>query len=150
MTTNMNVHFEGTIAKPAHLVFAALVDHRKLCKYFITRGSAPLEEGKTVQWVWEDKGAELSVEVKKIVPDQLVQFSWNATGAPSLVSIALKEGANTTTLTITEEGWPADDVAKVVQQSIGWTDFFCSLKAYLLFNVNLRSGKALAPNKAFL
>lgn len=146
----MNVHFEGTIAKPAQRIFAAITDHRKLCHYFITRGSAPLEEGKTVQWTWEDVGAELTVDVKKIVPNELIQFSWKATGEPSLVTIALKEAEGTTTLTISEEGWSEDDTAKVVQQSIGWTDFFCSLKAYLLFNVNLRNGKALAPNKAFL
>jgi uncharacterized protein YndB with AHSA1/START domain len=149
----MNVHFKGSIAKPIHLVFDAIVNHRKMCNYFISKGSGPMEEGKTVQWEWDNAGAMFDIAVKKVVPHSLVQFSWVATGGPSLVTIRLEEGAQqTTTITITEEGWAADESApaKAVQQSIGWTDFFCSLKAYLLFSVNLRSGKALAPNKAFL
>jgi uncharacterized protein YndB with AHSA1/START domain len=149
----MNVHFKGTIAKPAPLVFDAIVNPKKMCNYFISQGSGPMEEGKTVQWEWDDAGVRFDIAVKKVVPHSLVQFSWVATGGPSLVTIRLEEGVHqATTITITEEGWAADESApaKVVQQAIGWTDFFCSLKAYLLFHVNLRSGKALAPNKSFL
>jgi uncharacterized protein YndB with AHSA1/START domain len=149
----MNVHFQSTIAKPIHQVFDSIVNHKKMCNYFISSADGPMVEGTTVQWEWDDAGARFAIDVKKIVPHSLIQFSWVATGGPSLVTISLEENANhTTTVTITEEGWAADESApaKVVQQSIGWTDFFCSLKAYLLFNVNLRKGKALSQHKAFL
>jgi uncharacterized protein YndB with AHSA1/START domain len=149
----MNVYFEGTIAKPIHLVFDAIVDHRRMVHYFISRADGPMQEGRTVRWEWEDVGTALDIEVERIVPNSLIRFRWSATGVPSLVTIALEAtGNDTTRVRITEEGWEAGEekAAKVVQQSIGWTDFFCSLKAYLLFHVNLRKGKALAQHKAFL
>lgn len=51
-------------------------------------------------------------------------------------------------MTITETGWPMDDegVARALEQTAGWVDFLCSMKAYLVYGVNLREGRTPATH----
>ena len=149
----MQANYEDSISKPVSAVFNAIVDHRKMCNYFISTASGPIEEGKTVKWEWADVGASLDIKIKKVEANRLIQFEWSATGTPSQVEIKLEDkGGDSTAVTITEGSWDdtPEGATKVVQQSVGWTHFFLCLKAYLLFHVNLRTGRALAQRKSFL
>src|SRR5207244_8577105 len=55
---------------------------KKLSGYFTTGGSnGPLDQGKTVLWKFNDAGTEVMtvpVKVQKVVPNRLIQFSWEA------------------------------------------------------------------------
>ena len=48
-----------------------------------------------------------------------------------------------TEVEITESSYQnnIEGIKKVMQQTQGWTDFLCSLKAYLYTGINLRNGK---------
>jgi uncharacterized protein YndB with AHSA1/START domain len=68
---------QARIKKPVAEVFDAVRDPKKLSKYFATGGaSAPIEQGKTVKWSFHDFPGEFPVEIKKVVPNQLIVFEW--------------------------------------------------------------------------
>lgn len=134
------------ILKGSHEVFEAIIDPASMSRYFITSGSGRLETGRTVHWVFKDVGAELDVRVGRVEADRFVSFSWSASGVEALVEISLEpDGSDATMVYISESGWPMDEmrVARLVEQSKGWVQFLCSLKAYLEGGVDLRAGGRL-------
>jgi uncharacterized protein YndB with AHSA1/START domain len=139
----MDVNFEDVINKPVAEVFEAIVNPTHMAHYFISGADSPLVAGHTVNWEFADVGATVAVKVIDIQPDKHIVLEWHASGADTRVEISLSPlKAGKTAINITESGWPMDEagVAKALQQAIGWTDFCCCLKAYLLFGVNLRAG----------
>jgi len=67
------------IQKPVAEVFDAVRDPAKLSKYFTTGGATgSLDEGKTAIWRFADFPGEWPVQVKKVVPNQLIVFEWEA------------------------------------------------------------------------
>jgi uncharacterized protein YndB with AHSA1/START domain len=46
---SIQVKTQLSIAKPAHEVFEAIVDPRKMSQYFISSGSGRMESGQTVR-----------------------------------------------------------------------------------------------------
>ncbi|MDQ3192152.1 MAG: SRPBCC domain-containing protein [Bacteroidota bacterium] len=143
----MKVNFKDSIEKPIENVFNAIVDQNKMVNYFISKADSSLVEGKTVHWEFGDVGAKVSVEVKKIIENEQIVFIWAAAGKETEVIITLKKiNDDKTAINIIEQDWELNEenISRVLQQTTGWTDFFCCLKAYLLFNVNLRKGVKLS------
>lgn len=141
---NIPVNIQYLILKPINLVFKAIIDRDQISNYFTTEASSNLIEGKKVIWKWEDVGAQLEVEVLKVIENQMVVFKWQATGKPTKVTIELKaKEPNKTELHISEGTFTfsEEDVPKAIQQTQGWTDFVCCLKGFLYTGANLRTGK---------
>jgi DNA-binding transcriptional ArsR family regulator/uncharacterized protein YndB with AHSA1/START domain len=132
------------VLKPVHAVFEGIIDPKQMSHYFISSGSARMEEGKTVTWAWADYGSgTMHVSIKKIEKDKFISFLWTATGVETLVEIKLEPvDPNITLITIVENGWPKVDkgIARLVQQTHGWVHFLCGLKVYLEHGINLRIG----------
>jgi len=106
--------------------------------------SESLAEGKKIIWEFKDYNAKINVEVLKLIENEQITFDWEASGNKSQVSMSFSsEGENKTKVVITEDSFESDDegIKKVMQQTQGWTDFLCSLKAYLYTGINLRNGK---------
>ena len=140
----LRVKAEATIPRPRHEVFEAIVDPAKMSCYFTSAGSGRLEAGKTITWTFGDVGAELAVRVGRVERDHHIAFTWPASGVESAVAIELTDTDDGGTLLQVEEGaWPADGagIERYGGQSQGWADMLACLKAYLLFGVNLRTGK---------
>jgi uncharacterized protein YndB with AHSA1/START domain len=139
----LKVNLQMGILKPSHDVFEAIVDPDKMNKYFISRSTGRIENGKTLKWEWDDFDAEHEIKVQKVGQDKLVSFKWDGSGVECVVNITLEsKGENKTIIKITEEEWTPDfDGAKrCMGQVEGWTHFLCCLKAYIEYNVNLRVG----------
>src|SRR6266571_1493228 len=65
------------IQKPVAEVFDAVYSPKKLSGYFTTGGaSGPLDEGKTVTWNFADYPGDVPVKVSKVIPNELIAFSW--------------------------------------------------------------------------
>jgi len=78
------------------------------------------------------------------VKNESISFEWDASGKLARVDVVMESvSTNKTTLEITESSYELSEkeVSKALQQMQGWTDFICSLKAYLYTGVNLRNGK---------
>jgi uncharacterized protein YndB with AHSA1/START domain len=141
----MELKAEGEIrvARPIHEVFEAIVDPAKMAGYFISKGSARLEAGRTVIWTWGDVGAEAPVEVLEVVPDRRVSFRWGPKDNASRVDLELtSESPDATAVKVTEGSWPGDEagIARLAGQTFGWAHFLLCLKASLEHGINLRAG----------
>lgn len=142
----MKVHFKEAINLPAAQVFDAIVDHVKMSKYFISSADSSIVEGKKIMWEWAEYDASHEIHVLKVEKNKLIRFEWDPTGKPTITEIQLEENGDTKTIvSITEGEWSNDEPGgkKAMQQTQGWTNFFDCLKAYLLFNVDLRRGEKL-------
>lgn len=141
---SIQVKVSDHILKPIEVVFNAIVDPTKITKYFVSDASDFISEGKNIEWEFKDYNVKLTVDVLKVIKNEQITFDWEASGKKARVSISLiSENADKTKITITEDSFEAneDGIAKALQQTQGWTDFICSLKAYLYTGINLRNGK---------
>jgi len=141
----MKLHIEETITKPIAEIFDAIVDPQKLTKHFVNATSGELQEKKTVRWSFGEFG-EVDVRVTTLIPNALIAFQWAATGVTTEVEIRLEQiSPILTKIGISEGEWKLDKdaFAEAVEQSHGCTGLIDNLKAYLLFNINLREGKKL-------
>ena len=132
------------VLRPIGEVFNAVVDPAVLSHFFISGASGPLEPGKTVEWQFGDVGAKLDVTVHEVNSPHRIVFEWAASGAPGTVEMTFTEhGPDRTQVDVTESGFAltAAGVRRALQQTAGWTDFLCCLKAYLQHGVNLREGR---------
>lgn len=143
---NVEVNVQDRVLKPVGEVFAAIVDPAKMSGYFISGGSGPMKAGATVEWQFADVGGSLSVDVQEIDDNRRIAFDWTASGVKARVTISLEApDPNTTLVSINEAAWPMDreGVARALQQTAGWTDFLCCMKAYLQHGINLRRGRTV-------
>ncbi len=138
----VTVRVEDRIPRPVADVFEAIVDPAKMAQYFISRGSARLGPGADVEWEWADVSAKQSIHVGQFTAGSTIGFAWSATGIPTKVTIMLTPDGDGTKLVVTEAPFALTEerAALAVQQTQGWTDFCCGLKAYLVHGINLRRG----------
>lgn len=138
----IKVKVEDTILKPIAEVFEAIIDAETITKYFATHSGGNLAEGKNVVWKFEDVGVVLAVLVLKVESNTSISFEWQASGKKAIVDIYLTtQNPDQTNIKITESAFEMtkDGTQKALQQTQGWTDFICSLKAYLYTGINLRN-----------
>jgi uncharacterized protein YndB with AHSA1/START domain len=141
---DINVKVKDKVLKPIAEVFEAIVNPDKLSNFFISRASGPIRQGESVTWFFDDIGGQLPIEVKVVHENKLITFDWAASGIKAQVDIHLTvHDPTTTSITITEKSFQLDKtgVSKALQQTQGWTDFICSMKAYLYCGINLRNGR---------
>jgi uncharacterized protein YndB with AHSA1/START domain len=137
------------IQKPVAEVFDAVQNPEKLNGYFTNGGAnAPLVEGTTVEWAFEDTPGEkmgpFPVKVKKVVPNESITFEWEgAPGRDTLVEISFEATSPSETLVkISESGWNEnqDELNRSYSNCMGWSQMLSALKAYVEYGINLRKG----------
>ncbi len=141
---SIQVKIKDTVQKPTEAVFEAIVDPKKIRCYFVSNASEKITEGAIVTWEFKDYGVSLDIKILKVVTNRHISFEWSGSGKTAIVDIYLTaEGKTQTHIKITESSYELtqDEVAKAMQQTQGWTDFICSLKAFLYTGVNLRNGQ---------
>lgn len=153
----LKFNVQTKIQKPVEEVFKAVQEPDKLSGYFTNGGaSAPLTEGATVEWAFEDTPGEkvgpFPVKVKKVIPNELITFEWE--GAPSrntLVEIKFeKAGPEETIVRISESGWKEtqEELDRSYMNCMGWSQMISALKAYAEYGIDLRKGAYTGLYKA--
>ena len=140
---SIDVKITDKILRSRQEVLNASVDPNQMSGYFISASSGPLSAGQKIIWQWGDVGVELEIDVHK-VNEELISFSWSASGQFAQVNIHLQEdGENATQIVINEGPYGTDEasIQMTLQQTRGWPDFICCLKAYLYTGINLRNGR---------
>lgn len=132
------------ISKPANEVFEGVVDPDKLNKYFLSKSSGRMEEGKELEWQFPEFDEKVRVKVVEVTPNEYVSFLWEgATGEDLLVEFTFLEmPKNSTLLRITEGKMKPDEkgIKWLSRNTEGWANFLACLKAYLEHGINLRDG----------
>jgi len=153
-----NYSVQTQINKPVSVVFDAIVQPERLCKYFVDKTSGPLVEGKEIIWTWSQWG-DYPVIVKKLVPNRLIELeanstAWKKTTGPGYGVKMIMELAplsdTSTMLTISETGWLHDEPGyKASHENCGgWTHMALCLKAYLEYGLDLRGLSPEVPKTA--
>ncbi|AHG18655.1 ATPase [Chania multitudinisentens RB-25] len=134
------------MSKPVAEVYQAVVNPKQLSAYFTTIGGAshPLVAGTTVLW-WN----QTPVEVIEVVENARIVLRWNPDSSTGnqpyktlidMLFIPLDDGG--TLVKIGETGWEQSDAGQKASyvNCEGWTQMLCSMKAWLEYGINLRSG----------
>ena len=137
------------IQKPVAEVFDAVHDPKKLSGYFTNGGaSAPLREGTTVQWAFEDTPGDpmpaFPVKVLKEIPEELIVLEWEGSkGRNTKVEFSFEQtGPEETLVKITESGWQEsqEELDRSYMNCMGWSQMLSALKAYVEYGIDLRKG----------
>jgi uncharacterized protein YndB with AHSA1/START domain len=145
MDLELKFQVQTKIQKPLAEVFDAVYNQDKLAGYFISKASGPLVEGAEVFWTFPDYPGDHPIYVKKVIPNELIAFEWQANDGNYNTKVEIKfEKLNpeSTMVSISETGWK--NTQKGLDSSYmnchGWTQMSASLKAYLEYGINLRKG----------
>jgi len=129
------------IRKPVAEVFEAFINPEITTKFWFTKSSGRLEDGKQVQWEWDMYEISVPVSVKTIEAKQRIVITWP--GYSSLTTVEWKfepQEDGTTFVRITESGFTGDGdelVKQVTDSTQGFTLVLAGLKAYLEHNLQL-------------
>jgi uncharacterized protein YndB with AHSA1/START domain len=114
-----------------------------MSNYFISQGSAKMEQGKQILWRFPEFDLEFPIRVDKIEQDKYISFYWEMDGIDLLVEIFLTpRDGNVTLVTVTEKSRNNDEagIKWLMGNTEGWANFLACLKAYLEYGINLRKG----------
>lgn len=139
----LSIHLEEIIPKPVDEVFDAVTDAGKLAGYFALHASESLIEGNTVSWDFGECG-KFDVVVKQVRKNELIKLEWFVGGVNCNIEIAFTSlDSHSTKIIINETGWTMkeENVKDAMDRVQGWTNFLDSLKAYILYNADLREGR---------
>ena len=110
---------EMLIRKPVSEVFEAFVDPAITSKFWFSKGSGRLEEGKQVQWDWEMYKFSVQVNVREIETNKRILVEWLAYGAPTLIEWVFRPLTEVATfVSITNSGFTGDG-DEIVKQAVG-------------------------------
>ena len=141
ITTTPVVETAMLIRRPVAEVFEAFVDPAVTSRFWFTKGSGRLENGRTVRWDWEMYGHSVEVKVKSVEPNRRIVIEWEGEPDPTTVEWNFDSRKDGTTLvTVTNRGFGGDGT-EIVRQALdsmgGFTIVLCGAKALLEHNVAL-------------
>jgi uncharacterized protein YndB with AHSA1/START domain len=131
------------ILKPAHEVYEAIVDPKKMTRYFISESSGKMEEGKQIRWRFPEFDTEFPIRVGKLEKNKYVSYRWDVDGRDLLVEMPLTPAdGDATVVTVTEKSMDNDEagIKWLKGNTEGWANCLACLKAYLEYGINLRKG----------
>lgn len=131
------------IGKTPMDIYEAIVDPEKMSNYFISKGSARMEQGKTITWKFPEFDLEFPIKVNTLEEGKYVSWYWEVNDKELLVEIILiPRNDGSTIVTIKETGMANDEagINWLKGNTEGWANFLACLKAYLEYGINLRKG----------
>ncbi|MEH7250671.1 SRPBCC family protein [Neobacillus niacini] len=136
---------EMLIRRPVEEVFEAFVDPAITTKFWFTKSSGRLAEGKRIRWDWEMYGVGDDLDVKKLDPNKEIRIVWSDGTQTEWVFTSRKDNETFVSITNTGFSGSGDEItAHAIDSMGGYTMVLCGLKALLEHNVvlNLVSDKA--------
>lgn len=131
------------IRRPVADVFKAIIDPQVTTKFWFTKSTGRLEEGKRVRWDWEMYGSSADVDVDAVEPNERILMRWPAYDSRTQTTVEwtfTSRADNTTFVTVTNSGFTGDQEA-IAKQAIGATAGFslvlAGMKALLEHNIRL-------------
>jgi uncharacterized protein YndB with AHSA1/START domain len=141
------VKAEMLIRRPVEEVYEAFINPEITTKFWFTKSSGRLEEGKTIRWDWEMYGVGDELVVKEIVQNKLLRIEW--TDGTQVEWIFIPRADNETFVSITNSGFSGSGdemVNHAIDSMGGYTMVLSGLKAYLEHNIQLNLVADKAPD----
>ena len=133
------VEAQMLIKKPAQMVFDAFIDPEITKNFWFSKGSGPLEVGKTIIWDWEMYGVSTKVHVKEIVSPKKISIEWD----DPVTTVDFEFNAwseDATYVEIRNYGFEleGEELIEFIKDNTGgFTTVLDGLKAYLEHNIKL-------------
>ncbi|GAB6928944.1 SRPBCC family protein [Paenibacillus sp. JCM 10914] len=134
------------IRRPVEEVFQAIVDPEVTTKFWFTKSSGRLDNGKHVTWEWEMYGVAGDVEVLDVEDNQRIVLAWPTKVEWNFQQISEQE----TFVTVINSGFEGegDDIVQEAIDSMGgFTMVLCAMKALLEHGIILTVVADKAPPK---
>ena len=133
-----NVNVGMLIRRSVEEVFEAFIDPELTTKFWFTKSSGRLEEGKYIHWDWEMYGVSAELVVKEIKQNEriLIQFD-DDTKAEWNFSPRESEGTFVEIKNYGFKGNSTEVLNQVIDSTGGYTIVLCGLKALLEHNILL-------------
>ena len=132
---------EMLIRKPIEVVFQAFINPEITTKFWFTKSSGKLEEGKEIQWTWEMYNHSISVRTKTIELNKKIVVEWGNYDEISTVEWTFKNlGEAGTFVSIVNNGFQGETekiISQIRDSTEGFTLVLAGLKAYLEHNIEL-------------
>ena len=132
---------EMLIRKPIEYVFQAFINPEITTKFWFTKSSGKIEEGKETQWTWEMYNHSISVRTKMIELNKKIVIEWGNNDEIATVEWTFKNlGETGTFVSIINTGFQGDTekiIAQIRDSTEGFTLVLAGLKAYLEHNIEL-------------
>lgn len=104
---------ELLIRRPIAEVFEAFIEPTITARFWFSRGTARLVEGKELEWIWEMYGASTRVRVLAIEPNRLIRVGWDIDNAPTRVEWRFgARGPGQTWVEVENSGFSGDEQAR--------------------------------------
>ncbi|RKN80632.1 SRPBCC family protein [Paenibacillus ginsengarvi] len=141
------VQAEMLIRRPVREVFDAFVDPAVTTKFWFTKSSGILQEGRRIRWEWEMYGVFDDIFVHAIEANKRIRIE--SSDGTEVEWTFESRAESETFVTITNSGFTGNDDA-VVSQAIdsmgGYTMVLCGLKALLEHGISLNLVADKAPD----
>ncbi|WP_127593501.1 SRPBCC family protein [Paenibacillus lautus] len=147
LNENPVVTAEMLIRRPVAQVFEAFIDPEITTKFWFTKSSGKLEEGRHIRWDWEMYGVHDDVYVQHIEVNRRIAIE--SSDQTKTEWTFTSRGGHETFVAITHSGFTgsADEMVQRAMDSMGgYTMVLCGLKALLEFNVVLNLVADKAPD----
>jgi uncharacterized protein YndB with AHSA1/START domain len=132
---------EMLIRKPIDEVFEAFINPEITTKFWFTKSSGKLEEGKETEWTWEMYNHSISVRAKMIELNKKIEIEWGNSDEISTVEWKFKNlGEVGTFVSIINSGFQGETekiISQIRDSTEGFTLVLAGLKAYLEHNIEL-------------
>ncbi|MDR7077023.1 uncharacterized protein YndB with AHSA1/START domain [Neobacillus niacini] len=141
------VKAEMLIRRPVEEVFEAFIDPSITTKFWFTKSSGRLEEGKKIRWDWEMYGVGDELSVKEIDQNRLIRIEWSDGTKVEWNFTSRKDNQTFVSITNTGFSGSGDEMtAQAIDSMGGYTMVLCGLKALLEHNVILNLVFDKAPD----
>lgn len=132
---------EMLIRKPVSEVFEAFINPEITSKFWFTKGSDKLEQGKPAVWTWEMYGFSLTVLTKIIEKNKRIVIEWGNKDEETIVEwifTSLNEKETFVSITNSNFKGEIDKIITEVRNSTeGFTLVLAGAKAYLEHQIRL-------------
>jgi uncharacterized protein YndB with AHSA1/START domain len=129
------------IRKPIEDVFQAFINPEITTKFWFTKSSGKLEEGKETQWTWEMYNHSISLRTKMIEMNKKIVVEWGNDDEISTVEWTFKNLEETGTfVSIVNTGFHGNTekiISQIRDSTEGFALVLAGLKAYLEHNIEL-------------
>jgi len=120
------------IRAPARAVFNAFLDPAMLTRFWLSRASEPLAEGKSATWEFMVPGAVAETRAREIVPDRRLVLDWEGDETAEFTFEERPDGFTRIEIKSPIQGKNAEEaVGRAVEATQGYTLVVSNLKVLL-------------------
>ena len=133
------VEAQMLIRRPIAEVFEAFVNPEITTKFWFTKSSGRLEQGKKIRWDWEMFGVGDELTVKKLEQNRSILVEWDSDSTSVEWVFEPQEDKNTL-VKISNWGFPGSNnevLSQAVDSKGGYTMVLAGLKAWLEYGIEL-------------